>query len=88
MTVQGIQNIESEHGHVFYMRKYTAEAIIELPTATVNVFIKFSIESTPLGERIIKVQVLDSVNYPTLPLRKALTEYIDNADLRGEIPHL
>lgn len=86
MTVQSIQNIESEHGHVFYMRKYSANAVIELPTATVTVFIKFSIETTPFGERKIKVQVNDSVNYPVLPLKKALVEYIDNADLRGEIP--
>lgn len=88
MTVQSIQNIESEHGDVFYMRKYSAEATIELPTATVNIFIKFSIETTPLGERLIKVQITDPVNYPMIPLKKALIEYIDNADLRGEIPHL
>lgn len=88
MNVLSIQDIESEHGHVFYMRKYTATAEIELPTATVSIFIRFSIETTPLGERKIKVDITDSVNYPMIPLKKALIEYIDNADLRGEIPQL
>lgn len=86
MTVQSIQDIESEHGDVFYMRKYTGYAVIELPTATVNIFIRFNIESTPLGERKIKVDIIDSINYPVIPLKKALVEYIDNADLRGELP--
>lgn len=86
MTVQDIQDIESEHGDVFYMRKYKAFAIIDLPTATIKTPIKFNIETTPLGERLIKVFLQESINYPDLPLRKALIEFIDNADMMGKIP--
>lgn len=55
MRVIELKNIEREEGQIFYLRKYTCNAVIELPTNTETIKINFSIETNPMGKKIIEI---------------------------------
>lgn len=86
MKVLEFRNLEREEGQIFYMRKYTCDAVFELPTTTLESKINFSIEISPLGERSINVGFAEPINYPVLPIKKALKEYIIKQDMDGHLP--
>lgn len=86
MKVLELQNLQREEGQIFYLRKYTCDAVIELPTATETAGILFTIEVNPMGKRIINITFVKPVNYPLLPVKKALTEFILTEELEGRLP--
>ncbi len=63
-----LKDIVPEHGQVFYMRKYTCNAVLELPTSTETTPVFFSIETSPFGKKIIEISSLKQSNYPLLPV--------------------
>jgi hypothetical protein len=48
--------------------------------------IKFTIEMDPLGNKTIDLQVTPGINYPLLPLKRAIIEYILAQEMEGKIP--
>lgn len=86
MRVIELKNIIREEGQIFYLRKYTCDAVIELPTSTDKVSIFFSIETNPMGKKIIEITFTQPVNYPLIPIKKALIEYILTEELEGRLP--
>nr|WP_318681791.1 hypothetical protein [uncultured Treponema sp.] len=86
MNILELKNIEREEGAIYYFRKYTAEAVLELPIETVSTPISFSIETGPFGERKISVKVIEAPNYPVLPLLSALKAFILDNDKEGRLP--
>ena len=49
MRVVELQNLERKDVQIFYIRKYTATAVLDLTARTANVDIDFTIEMDPLG---------------------------------------
>lgn len=86
MRVIELKNIEREEGQIFYLRKYTCNAVIELPTNTETMKIFFSIETNPMGKKIIEITFTQTVNYPLIPLKKALIEFILTEEIEGRLP--
>lgn len=86
MRVVELKNIEREEGQIFYIRKYTCDVVLELPTSTETVQIYFSIETNPMGKKIIELSFPQPINYPLIPIKKALMEYIFTEELEGRIP--
>lgn len=86
MKVLEFRNLSREEGQIFYLRKYSCEAIFELPTSTLESKINFSIETTPLGEKNIVISFAEALNYPILPIKKALKDYILLQDKEGRLP--
>lgn len=86
MKILALKNIEREEGYIYYLRKFTCDAVVELPTDTLNTPIEFSIESSPLGTKTIEIEVRTSINYPLLPIKKALKEFILIEDSEGKLP--
>lgn len=86
MKVVSIKNLKREEVQIFYLRKYTGDAVLELPTSTVDTQISFSIETSPLGTKSVVLNLLKPVNYPLIPLKKALTQYILQEDTEGRLP--
>jgi hypothetical protein len=86
MKVVDIKNLQREEGHIFYLRKYEGDAVLELPTSVETTKIKFSIEMSPLGEKKVELSLMSSVNYPLLPVKKALIDYIIFIDKEGTLP--
>lgn len=86
MKVVELQNLTREEGQIFYLRKYTCDVILELPTSTEKVPVFFSIETSPMGKKIIEISFLEAVNYPLIPVKKALYEFILTEELEGRLP--
>lgn len=86
MRVVEFKNLLREEGEIFYIRKYTCDAVLELPTSTDTVPIFFRIETNPFGQKQIDLEVSGALNYPLLPVKKALLEFILTEDSEGRLP--
>ena len=86
MTVLELNNVVREPGAIYYIRRYRALAKLKLPTETVDSEIEFSIETGPLGNKEIDIELLNQPNYPALPIKKALKEFINISDSNGTLP--
>ncbi len=86
MNVVEFKNLTREEGQIFYRRKYTCDAVIDLPTARETIPIFFIIETSPLGEKTIELSLNSQINYPILPVRKAIISFILTEELEGRLP--
>lgn len=86
MNIVELKDIAREEGQIFYLRKYTANAVVQLPTETTLTPIAFSIETGPLGNREVAVKIVSAPNYPVLPIIAALKTFIIENDKEGRLP--
>lgn len=86
MTVLGISDITRKENFIYYRREFKAQALIDLPGKKHSGEIEFTIETAPTGKKEISVTILDSVDYPLIPIMRNLKEYIKNLDSSGELP--
>lgn len=86
MRVLELQNLQREEGQIFYLRKYECDAVLEFPTSQEKTHILFSIETNPFGKKIIELSFTQTINYPLIPVKKALLEYIFTEELEGRLP--
>lgn len=86
MRVVELKNLQREEGQIFYLRKYACDAVLEFPTSTESTPILFSIETSPIGKKIIELSFKQTLNYPLLPVKKAILEYILTEEIEGRLP--
>ena len=86
MKVLELRNISREEGFIYYRRKFKCDAIIEMGKTTTETPLEFCIESNPLGAKTIEINLSKTLNYPVLPVKKALTEFILTEDSQGKLP--
>lgn len=86
MKIVEIKDLQREEGQIFYIRKYSGDVYIELPTRIEHVLIRFTIEIDPLSNKKVDLEFLSNINYPILPLKKAIIEYILTEDFEGRLP--
>ena len=86
MNILELKEIAREEGKIFYLRKFTAIAVLELPTETCDVTIDFTIETNPFGNKSVTVKIKNSPNYPVMPLINALKTYVLEYDTKGLLP--
>lgn len=86
MKVLEFKNLTREEGQIFYIRNYACDAVLELPTTSIEAKISFAIEMNPFGARTVNIAFSEPLNYPVLPVMKALKEYIIKEDLDGHLP--
>lgn len=87
MQILELKNLQKSEGVIYYRRQYSADAQVELPDQTESLPISFTIETGPLGNKEFELE-FDSgmINYPLLPIRRALKEFILAKDSNGELP--
>ena len=86
MRVLEIRNVYREDGCIYYFRKFKGDAVVQLPVSTLETPITFTIEASPLGTKTIDVELSQTINYPVLPIKKALTDFILLEDKEGKLP--
>ncbi len=86
MKILDLKNLFREEGYIYYRRNFTGTADIEVPGQTLETDIDFCIETDPLGKKSVDIQFLKPVNYPVLPIKKALKDYILVQDSEGKLP--
>ena len=86
MRVLEVKNLNREDGYIYYMRKFSGIALIQIPGDTLQTPISFNIETSPFGTKKISVNVGEQLNYPVLPVKKALADFILEKDKEGKLP--
>lgn len=87
MQILKLNNVKKSEGVIYYRRQYTAEAEIELPNCIEKIPVSFIIETGPLGDKQFELDFDPHlINYPLVPVKKALKEYILNIDQMGALP--
>ncbi len=89
MKVVEINSVAKEEGYIYYLNRYTGTAVLDILSSKVNLPVSFSIEINPLGMRNIEIDSLPAdLNYPVMPVKKALKVFIDNMYKQGELPQV
>ncbi|AHH08148.1 hypothetical protein baBA2_000178 [Borrelia anserina] len=86
MRLISIDNIRKQDSHIYYRRVYFADAFYECKGSRESKQVKFIIEVTPLGEKHISIDFLESLNYPALSLMIAIKRCVIDLDMKGELP--
>ena len=87
MQILKLNDVKKSEGVIYYRRQYTAEAEIELPNCIEKIPVSFIIETGPLGDKQFELEFDPRlINYPLVPVKKALKEYILNIDQMGALP--
>ena len=86
MKVVELANLKREDVQIFYIRKYTATAVLDLTARTANVDIEFSIEMNSFGNKDFSLSIKSPIDYPLIPIRKSILEYITNLEMEGKLP--
>lgn len=87
MKVIKITDIIRKDVPLYYRNKYTAVAELNLSTSSViKAGIEFAIEVTPISGKVYTIDELENIDYPSMPVKKALIEEIKNYDREGLLP--
>jgi hypothetical protein len=86
MKVLEIRNVYREDGCIYYFRKFKGDAVVQLPLGALETPISFSIEASPLGTKNIEVYFSQPIDYPVIPVKNALKEFIGIEDSKGKLP--
>ncbi len=86
MRVVELANLQREDVQIFYIRKYAATAVLDLTARTANVDIEFSIEMNSFGNKDFTLSIKNQIDYPLIPIRKTILEYITNLEQEGKLP--
>ena len=79
-------NLQREDVQIFYIRKYAATAVLDLTARTANVDIEFSIEMNSFGNKDFSLSIKNQIDYPLIPIRKSILEYITKLEMEGKLP--
>ena len=86
MRILELRDLNREEGYIYYRRNCTGTAVIEIPGSTLEAPVAFCIEMDPFGVKTIEIDIENTLNYPVLPVKKALKEYILLRDSEGILP--
>jgi len=86
VTISDLLDITRKENFIYYRREFHARAIYDLPDGKREGKIEFTIETEPTGKKDITVRLVDSVEYPLLPIIQALKELIKSMDYEGKLP--
>ncbi|MBQ1949383.1 MAG: hypothetical protein II367_04415 [Treponema sp.] len=86
MRILELRDLNREEGYIYYRRYFTGTAVIEIPGSTLETPVSFCIEMNSFGAKTIEIDIQNTLNYPVLPVKKALKEYILLQDAEGILP--
>jgi hypothetical protein len=86
VTVLAIDDIVRKENFIYYRREFSGKALYDLPGRKHTGQIEFVIETAPTGKKEIQIKLVDSVDYPLLPVMSTLKQYIMELDRDGRLP--
>lgn len=86
MKILEISKIQRAEDGLYYRRKFNADVSAEISATVIQFPIRFIIETGPLGNKDLDIDLIEPPNYPIIPLRKALSETILSMDSEGQLP--
>jgi len=86
MKVLELKSISKKEDGIYYLQRYKATAVLEMPHNTLEFPFSFSIETGPLGNKTIELDELpNDFNYPVFPIIKSLKEFIIDLIKKGKL---
>ena len=86
MKIIELKNVVRKDVPIYYRRLYTSIAVLELLNKTSEVPLEFQIEHMPTGSIEITIISMGNVDYPLVPLKKELKNFIGVLDSAGKLP--
>jgi hypothetical protein len=86
MKVLELRELKRRETPIHYIREYTAVAVLESASGRAEASVAFTLEHKPLGPPEIAVRVLDHVEWPLLPVVKAIRDHLAELDRKGLLP--
>jgi hypothetical protein len=86
MNVLEIKNVTRKDIPLYYRREFFGSVVFEYLNSKNEKRIDFSLENTPFGRIDVKVNFLEDVDYPLVPIVQSLKEYILDMDKKGGLP--
>ncbi len=83
MKVHGIEQISKKDIPLYYRNEYSGICRLDIMGDQQLVPIEFSVEIQPTGDRVIDVRFLEKIDYPLVPVIKALKETIRSMEKDG-----
>ena len=86
MKLTRVDDITRKPVALHYRNEYAANAVFGMMDGKLLVRrIEFIVEMNPLGAKDIRIQFLDPIDYPLIPILKSLKEEIRSLDSRGAL---
>jgi len=86
MRILELRDLAKRDAPIHYIREYTAIASLEACGATRVAAVAFSVEQKPIGPPDITVRILDPLDWPLLPVVRALRERVAALYSEGKLP--
>ncbi|MDR3333593.1 MAG: hypothetical protein LBT13_01720 [Treponema sp.] len=86
MKILEIKELIRKDVPIYYRRLFSGIVIMELLDKPVERHIDFSIETKPTGQKEILITIAEPLDYPLVPILRALKTSIDAIDERGALP--
>lgn len=86
MIVHGISKLTKKDIPLYYRNEYEGFGDLKFPTGErCSVPLFFSVEIKPTGERVVQVQIKNRIDYPLLPIIRALKAEIFSMEKDGKL---
>ena len=86
MKLTQIENIVKKDVPLHYRNEYTATAVFDLAGGkSLSRRIEFVVEMSPIGSKDIRINFVDPIDYPLVPVLKSLKEEIQILDRKGSL---
>ncbi|MBN2810892.1 hypothetical protein K7J14_09190 [Treponema zuelzerae] len=86
MTLLNISDIIRKENYIYYRREFTATVVFQLGTGNLSGKIEFTIETAPTGKKDIQIKLIDSIDYPLLPLLRSIKDAVTELEKEGKLP--
>jgi hypothetical protein len=87
MKVIEIKNLSRKDVPIYYRRLYSGVVVLELINNIVDIPMDFHIEHKPTGQVEVGLTLMEKVDYPLIPLKRELKQFIGNLDSSGQLPN-
>jgi hypothetical protein len=86
MKLTEIVDIVKKEIPLHYRNEYTASAVFDLSEGkTLSRRIEFIVEMSPIGSKDIRINFVDPIDYPLVPVLKSLKDEIYQLDRKGSL---
>jgi len=86
MKVVELRELNRRDSAVHYIKEFTGVAVLASGTIKAETDIAFTLEHKPLGSPELIVRIMDPVDWPLLPVIRALREHILDLEKTGRLP--
>jgi hypothetical protein len=86
MKVHGISQLKKKDTPLYYRNEYEGIGDLEFTSGIRReVPLQFTVEMLPTGERMVDVRLTDRIDYPLIPVIRALKDTISRLEQNGEL---